>query len=126
MKTIETHCADCNHQLPIMPKGHCGGAGYAALPDGSRICYQCADKRQAEDLKDRSKPFTAYVSEGIITTWTGGKLMAITRSKTCKLSRWSWTHGKTIQAIQARDVHGKMWCGRGSAGIAINLRPIKG
>jgi hypothetical protein len=41
------------------------------------------------------------------------------------LTRQSWTHGKDYRTINARDVHGNYWTGRGSPGICINLRPIK-
>lgn len=61
MNTIEQEtffCADCQKDYPIQ---HNGGTGYAGLPDGNRVCYSCADKRQVEDLKDRSKPFVAAI-----------------------------------------------------------------
>lgn len=105
-----------------------GGTGYAYPPDSDRpICYPCSDKRQIADLKDRSKPFIAYVGNGTITTWTGGKLMTITRSNHCQLTRDSWTHSRNgYMSIHAVDVHGGHWTGRGSEGIAIKLRPVKG
>lgn len=123
----KTHCADCGAPFPEYPPGYCGGTGYATLPKGSRICYPCADKRQVEELKDRSRPFTAYVGKGMeITTWTGGKLMTITRAWPCKLTRPSFTHDRHgFLSIHAVDVHGGHWHGRGSEGIAITLRPCK-
>jgi hypothetical protein len=121
------NCHDCKTPLPINPPGHCGAAGYAELPNGWRICYPCADKRQIEELKDRSKPFVAYVGKGVITTWTGGKIMTITRSVPCRLTRQSFTHDRRgYMSIHAVDVHGGHWAGRGSEGIAIKLRPVKG
>jgi len=120
------NCHDCHLPLPVNPPGHCGGTGYAEF-EGKRICYPCADKRQIEHLKDRSKPFGAYVGKGVITTWTGGKLMTITRSVSCKLTRQSWVHDRnSYRSIRAVDVHGGHWAGRGSEGIAITLRPVKG
>lgn len=101
--------------------------GYAILPDDTRVCYACADKIQIEALKDRSKPFVAYVGKGVITSWTGGKLMTITRARGCELTRFSYTHSKkSYMSIHAVDVHGGHWAGRGSEGIAIRLRPVKG
>lgn len=82
--TIQTRCA-CGAVFPQLPAGG-GASGYAVLPSGERICYPCADKRQIEELKDRSKPFFAYVGEGSITTWTGGVLMRITESRSCRLT----------------------------------------
>lgn len=105
-----------------------GAAGYAVMPDGTRICYPCSDKLEIEALKDRSKPFSAYVGKGNeITTWTGGHLMKITRAWPCKLTRPSFTHDRRgYMTIHAVDVHGGHWAGRGSEGIAIILRPCKG
>lgn len=108
--------------------------GYAVLPDGRKICYDCATKRQIEDLKDRSKPFCAYVSLVSkdswlgykITTWTGGELMRVMSAKPCKLTRQSFTHDRgNFMSIHAVDVHGGHWAGRGSEGIVIKLRPVK-
>lgn len=63
-------CA-CGATFPVHPAGYCGGTGYALKPNGERICYPCSDKQQIEELKDRSKPFVAYVGKGdAITTWT--------------------------------------------------------
>lgn len=111
-----------------MPPGHCGGTGYATLrkPKGARVCYSCADKRQREELKDRSKPFVAYVSGNLITSWTGGVLMHVVERRTCKLTRPSFTHDRrSFCSVRAKDVHGGHWYGRGSDGIAIKLRPCK-
>jgi len=124
-ETIETViCADCGE--PCIPQG-CG-TGYAVLNDGKRICYPCADNRQIEELKDRSKPFVGYVGkDNSITSWTGGKLMTITRAWPCQLTRPSnWHDSKSFMSIHAVDVHGGHWAGRGSEGIAIKLRPVKG
>lgn len=102
--------------------------GTAHLPDGQEVCWKCADAMQREDLKDRSKPFVAYVSSDgkTITSWTGGHLMRVTRSTRCTLTRQSWVHGKAYSSIRATDCHGGKWYGRGSPGIAISLRPCKG
>jgi len=117
-------CAICGAEC--VPSG-CS-TGYATTPDNKRICYKCADARQREELKDRSKPFCAYLSSDgqKVTTWTGGELMTVTSSKPCQLSRVSFTHDmKSFRSIRARDVHGGLWFGRGSAGIVIKLRPVK-
>ncbi len=120
-----TPTLDCGHTpSPHSPMT----TGTARTQDGKEICYACADARQREDLKDRSRPFTAYVSSDgkTITTWTGGKLMDIRQSWRIPLTRFSFTHGRTILHIRARDVHGGDWFGRGNPGIAITLRPTKG
>lgn len=126
MKTNQTHCADCGVPFPKHEPGYSGASGYADFKDGKRVCYPCADKRQIEALKDRSKPFFAYVGkDNSITTWTGGKLMTITRAWPCKLTRQSFTHDRNgYLSIHAVDVHGGHWSGRGSEGVAIKLRPV--
>lgn len=121
MTPIQTHCK-CGNAFPVHPPGYTGGTGYATLPNGEHICYPCADAQQREELKDRSKPFVAYVGKaGDITTWTGGHLMKIVRVRPCKLTRFSYMHGKHYSSIHAVDVHGGHWAGRGSEGIAIKL-----
>ena len=116
---------DCGHHpSPHSPMT----TGTAHMPDGKEICWTCADAAQVEQLRDRSRPFVAYVSgDGkSITTWTGGKLMDVRQSWRIPLTRFSYTHGKTILHIRAQDVHGGNWFGRGNPGIAITLRPTKG
>jgi len=123
----KTNCSLCGAAFPVHPPGYSGASGYAVIPGNRRICYPCADKRQIEALKDRSKPFVGYVGKGVITTWTGGKLMTITRSTACELTRQSFWHSrKGYMSIHAVDVHGGHWTGRGSESIAIRLRPVKG
>lgn len=122
---VSFRCACCHSVKPVQSNG---GTGYAVTPQGELICYDCADVRQREDLKDRSKPFVAYVDSAgkLITTWTGGVLARITQSWPCQLTRRSnWHDSKSYKCIRATDVHGGKWFGRGSAGVAIKLRPCK-
>jgi hypothetical protein len=118
-------CACC-HKVKATSGNGCT-SGYAVMPDNSLFCFECADESQRNDLKDRSKPFVAYVgSDGKrITTWTGGLLMRVTQSWPCQLTRKSHWHGKNYSCIRATDVHGGRWFGRGSPGVAIKLRPSK-
>lgn len=109
--------------------GHGGGTGYARPQNSDGLlCYACADAAQIEGLKDRSKPFSAYLSSdgNTVTSWTGGKLMTVTRSTPCALTRQSFMHdSKSYRSIRARDVHGAYWFGRGSAGVCLRLRACK-
>jgi hypothetical protein len=100
-------------------------SGYAVTPDNRRICYACADARQREDLKDRSRPFTAYLSSDgrKVTTWTGGELMTVTRETDWRIFGSRRNVGSCISAT---DCHGNRWHGRGAGrGMAITLRPSK-
>lgn len=121
---LQFKCGDCQQVKPVQTSG---GTGYGYMPGSNKpVCYDCCNKREIESLKDRSKPFVAYVGKGdSITTWTGAKLMTITRAWPCQLTRRSFTHGKNYLSIHAVDVHGGHWAGRGSEGIAIKLRPVK-
>lgn len=127
MQAANLNCA-CGEAFPVHPAGYCGGSGYAITASGEKICYSCADKAQREELKDRSKPFCAYVSgDGkLITSWTGGELMKVTQSWPCQLTRSSnWHDSKSYRSIRATDCHGRKWYGRGSAGVCITLRAAK-
>lgn len=127
-RTFPCRCHRCSAIFPTPPPEG-GPSGYVITSEGTHICYTCADAAQREDLKDRSKPFTAYVSTDgqKIETWTGGNLMQVVQSWPCKLTRPSWTHSRSsYRCFRARDVHGGLWYGRGSSGIAITLRPCKG
>lgn len=121
---VSFRCMACHAVKPVQTSG---GTGYArpCNSDGL-LCYACADLAQIADLKDRSRPFSGYVSSDgcTITTWTGGTLMRVTRSRPCQLTRASYTHDrKSFASFHAVDVHGGHWHGRGSPGICINLRP---
>jgi DNA polymerase III epsilon subunit-like protein len=85
------------------------------------------DARARRALLDRSKPFTCYLSSDgkRITGWKDNTLGYVVYSKTCKLGRLSFTHGKEYRSIVARDIHGGLWYGRGSPGICITLRAKK-
>lgn len=118
-------CACCRKVKATSGNG-CS-TGYAVMPTDELYYYNCADVNQREELKDRSKPFVAYVDSAgkNITTWTGGVLARITQSWPCQLTRRSFWHGNGYSCIRAVDVHGGKWFGRGSPGIAIKLRPCK-
>lgn len=122
---LESNVCPCGAEFGTGP-----GTGYALTSDGRTICYDCAHQMDIAGLKNRTKPFAAYVGAGenanLITTWTGRKLMVITSSRPCQLTRFSFTHDrKSYRSIHAVDVHGGHWHGRGSAGICITLRPCK-
>jgi hypothetical protein len=107
-----THCA-CGNAFPVHPVGYCGGSGYAA---------------QREELRDRSKPFFAYLSgDGRhVTSWTGGELMRVTQSWPCELTRASnWHDARSYRCVRAVDCHWGRWYGRGSAGVCIKMRAAK-
>jgi len=118
-------CADCGKTFPVQTSG---GTGYARTADGKTICYGCADIRERAELKDRTRPFCAYVSSDgkAVTTWTGGRLGDVISSRPCALTRQSFTHSRgSFRSVRVRDVHGGEWYGRGSPGVCIKLRACK-
>lgn len=101
---------------------------YAVTATGGVVSDAGVDIRERRALLDRSRPFCCYLSlDGRnVTGWKGNVLGAVVLSSTVSLSRWSALHGNTMRAVRVRDVHGGLWHGRGSAGVAITLRAMKG
>lgn len=118
---------DCGHVFDD-PKSS-GASGFAI--DRTTLatsCYPCAERdEQAAFLAAGAakQPYTGYVSSDgqSITTWTGGELAHVVRSRKCRLPRWSYFHGHHYYSITARDSDGRRWYGRSSPGICITLRP---
>lgn len=101
---------------------------YARDAEGNVYSDEGVDIRERRELLDRSKPFTCYLSSDgkRATGWKGNKLGDVVRSNSVRLTRRSYTHGAYIWAVRVRDVHGALWYGRGSPGIVITLRAMKG
>lgn len=115
-------CCDCGAVRLFRLKG---GTGYARVDGNQLCCYECADARQREDLRDQSKPFYAYVSgDGRkVITWNGGELGTVYNYAESS-SGW---RGSTIARFRVRDVHGNYWQGRGGGrGMCCTLRKLKG
>lgn len=119
-------CGCCKKTFPVQTDGAAGYAYFSEYGD-KPICYVCANKIEVEHLKDRSKPYVGYLGDGVVTTWTGGELMKITMIRGCTLTRRSHWHSRdSFCSVHAVDPHGGHWAGRGSEGIAIRMRPVKG
>lgn len=126
MATIET--LDCGHLST--PNRYL--AGYATASDGHRICYNCADVAQREDLKTADR-FTAYLSVpqhtatshtttgSTLTTWTGGRLARVTYLTKCRHNI-----GGHLYRFEAFDVHGQRWIGTSPGpGMYARMRRAK-
>ena len=122
-------CADCCEAL-YLPCGGMGATGYARTAGDELICYPCADKRQFADLIGADRAYGYLSRDGRrFTNWTGGTLGAVTESTPTALPfgrSHSWTHGRSYRSVRVRDVHGRIWWGKGSPGVCIALRRIKG
>jgi hypothetical protein len=105
---------DCGH-APTPDAGI--GTGYATTPDGRRICYGCADSREAERMA-RGETIVAYLSTDArtVTTWTGGVLARVTSAHTSARARKTY--------VRAVDVDARSWHGSGPAesGTYVTLR----
>jgi hypothetical protein len=67
--TTPAFTADCGHQIPALPDGHCGGTGYATA-NGKKICYQCASDNERAWMVEHGAS-VLYLSNGKITDWPG-------------------------------------------------------
>lgn len=107
--TKDPEVLDCGHDAK--PDGI--KAGYATRADGTRICYDCADREQVEALKT-ADTFVGYLSNGPqgkqtsyrLTTWTGGHLATVGT-----LVRRDHNIGGFLYYINAIDAHGQQWHG---------------
>jgi hypothetical protein len=55
---IQFYCVDCSPRfgsLKRLPYEYTGGTGYATTPEGERLCYDCAAKRQIVEMKRNGK-----------------------------------------------------------------------
>ena len=122
-------CSDCNEAI-CLPCGRPGGTGYARTQSDALICYPCADKREIADLIGADRAYGYLSGDGRrFTTWPGGTLGAVIQATRTALPfgrSHSWMHGKGYRAVRVRDVHGRIWHGKGSPGVCITLRRIKG
>ena len=100
---------------------------YARDNEGHVFSDEGVAIREARALLDRTRAYSAYVSadEKRITGWKGNTLGSIISRNPYRLTRLSFTPGRTINAYRVRDIHWQFWHGRGSPGICITLRPMK-
>jgi hypothetical protein len=120
-KPYQWVCADCKRTLP-------DAMSYALSRDNEMLCYQCCTARDIRTMMHASR-FTGYLSSDgrSFVTWPGETLGTVIDSRPCKLTRLSYTHDKRgYMSVRVRDVNGREWHGRGSAGIVITLRACKG
>lgn len=120
-------CAETGKQFTIAHDGE-HTFNYALGHDGRIFSNEGVDLAERRELLDRSRPFTGYISSDgkSLTGWKGNVLGRVVSSSTVRVAQWSAFHGKTMNAYRIRDCHGAMWHGRGSAGMSINIRPMKG
>lgn len=120
-------CADCGRIELTYNAGSCCG-NYSTDREGVIRCTPCTNARElASFLDDSGEPFTAYLGANAcnVTTWTGFPLGRVLWIKTVRLARRSCFHGSTMLAIRVRDARGRLWFGRSSAGMCVNLRLMK-
>ena len=97
--------------------------GYAILPNGTKVCYGCAQRQELDDLKT-AQHYGGYLSrvemQGLqITGWVGWKLATVTQSSITTLSAFGTRHSRVY--FRAIDVHGNHWYGN-SPGVGMYAR----
>lgn len=102
-------------------------SNYATNAQGQYFSDDGVVRCDRRRLLDRTRPVLAYMAQdgGSVTGWKGNYLGEIVQSTVVPLTCRSHTHGKYIQAVRIRDIHGAYWYGRGSPSLAIVLRPMK-
>lgn len=114
---METEILDCGHER--IPAGI--SPGYAILPDNRRICLNCADDMEVEELKTADRYF-AYLSSDnqTVTTWSGRKLGSVTHYHYSRPAKRCY--------VRVTDVHGVRWYGSGplETGTYVRLHRVKG
>lgn len=60
-----------------------------------------------------------------VIAFDGSELARVTLRTPVRLTRPSWVHGSSIDAVRAVTADGRRWYGRGSRGISITLRACK-
>lgn len=110
----------CGHARPIAPIN--GATGVAILPDGSEICYACADERTRERMRHEDTIGAYLASDGLsVTTWSGGVLARVISAHTRRVG-----FGRTSQTYwRAVDANGRHWYGRGGRGMHTTMRARK-
>jgi len=112
---------DCGHA----PSPH--GAftnGTAHTHDGRKICCNCADAEERDQLKTATR-FCAYVSgDGRrLQTWTGGDLGQVALGNPHPKS--TGPRADRRRYLSAIDCHGTRWHGTGAPGMYATLRRCK-
>lgn len=62
--------ADCGHEIPALPAGHCGGTGYAVDREGRKFCYQCCAAEDRRQMATTGRA-TLYLTGNELTNWPG-------------------------------------------------------
>lgn len=127
--TIETHCAECNAELPKPP--HTGASGYGMRRDqgNKRFCYACCGKFEKKEMTETGRAFLYVVDRqdtshapDYVTDWPGTLRFRVTQ----------WSKGRHNRAGTRLDVwftgpDGKKWHGwrAGDNGNYIRCKRLK-
>lgn len=113
----------CGHE-PSPHNEH--ATGTAHMPDGSEVCWDCADASQRAQMTTGA-PFVGYLaSDGqSITTWSGGKLARVTGNLPRKVG-FRGVMSDRRHYLRAIDDTGKRWHGTSPGpGMYARMRPSK-
>jgi hypothetical protein len=101
---------------------------YARDRDGNVYSDEGVFRIEARAIRERKGPLIGYVNDaGDLTTWKGLVLARSAGWRPCRLTRISYTHdASSYRSYWFRAPDGGLWYGRGSEGIVIRVRPVKG
>jgi hypothetical protein len=125
-------CDDCGSEGPSFPNGMTSAYSITHNPDGSELlrCPACAHKHDIAEFEkcgDEGKPFYGYFDEDHNLIGLRGNILARNvHAFPCKLARHSFMHhGRPYKSVHVIDPQGRIWYGRGSAGICCTMRMNK-
>jgi hypothetical protein len=125
-------CDFCDYEGLSFPDGSVSAYGITRNPDGSASlrCPTCSGKHDVEEFKkcgDEGRPFYGYFDEDHhLCGFRGNILARNVHAYPCKLTRMSYTHNaKSYKSVHVIDPQGRIWYGRGSAGICCTMRMKK-
>lgn len=121
MQTMQALILACKHK-PVPTSA--GGTGYGTwIPSGEQLCYACLDMRQLQAIENGSRRFCGYVdSDGLVTTWSGGKLGRIIYTRVGPIRRT----GYRMTYVRAVVIGGRKFFGQYNAdsGNAVSFRAM--
>ena len=94
----ESFIADCGHEIPALPVGHCGGTGFGRDEAGKTSCYACCAELERAAMVKTGRA-TLYLTDS-----TGGALDDYAARDRMRITDWP---GKlSFHVMDYRKSHG--------------------
>ena len=96
MNVTDTPLLACAHEPP---PGNTGTGWGTWIPSGEKLCYECLDQRETDRIRNGAEYVGAYIStDGLVTTWSGGKLGRVVRVKNSRRGSYTLTYIRAVLA----------------------------